>query len=172
MCRIVWLWFFLFCFLKCYTSLTCSNCTVQYTTIRGLGKWLLFGCNNVCLTSLRSFSFPSTSSQWVSVWPSFMYFVTKSGFLLGDSIWWVSNYELMVLYVEIHFELKRSFASVAVCRLSWQLDVCTSTAVFCNHLWWRTGQGLNKIIGFKLLLGNSNIGNYPLVVWYIENCEC
>lgn len=95
-------------FLKRYTSLTCSNCTVQYT-IWGLGKWLLFWCNNVCLTSLRSISFPPSSSQWVSVWPSLMYFVTKSGFLLGDSYWWVSNYELMVYYVKIHFELKKVF---------------------------------------------------------------
>lgn len=109
MCSFVWLYdlcFWIFFFLKCYTSLTCSNCTVQYTTIWGLGKWLLFGCN-VCLTSLRSFSFPPSSSQWVSMWPSLMYFVTKSGFLLGDSYWWVSNYELMVYYVKIHFELKK-----------------------------------------------------------------
>lgn len=55
--------------------------------------------------------FPLFRSQWVSMWPSLMYLVTKSGFLLGDSYWWVSNYELMVYYVKINFELKTSFAS-------------------------------------------------------------
>lgn len=124
MCRSMWLYDFIFwfvLFLKCYTSLTCSNCTVQYTTTWGLGK--LFGCNNVSLKVCGRA--PPPSSQWVSMWPSLMYFVTKSGFLLGDSYWWVSNYELMVYYVKIHFELKKdlllqslsSFLHVLTCRV-------------------------------------------------------
>lgn len=40
---------YLILFLKCYTSLTCSNCTVQYTTTWGLGKSQLFGCDDVSL---------------------------------------------------------------------------------------------------------------------------
>lgn len=61
---------------------------------------------------------PPSSSQWVSMWWSLMYLFTKSGFLLGDSYWWVSNYELMVYYVKIHFELKKIFC-FSRCCLYW-----------------------------------------------------
>ena len=72
----------------------------------------------MCLSKVCGCHTPQPSgSQWVSVWPSLMYFFTKSGFLLGDSYWWVSKYELIMYLCQDSLWIKnkeRSFALVSV----------------------------------------------------------
>lgn len=91
--------------------------------------WENDNCLDVIMCLLKFAVAPPSSSQWVSMWPSLMYFVTKSGFLLGDSYWWVSNYELMVYYVKIHFELKKKIFCFSHCRLFFMYLLVVRTIV-------------------------------------------
>lgn len=103
--------------------------------------WENDNCLDVIMCLLKFAVAPPSSSQWVSMWPSLMYFVTKSGFLLGDSYWWVSNYELMVYYVKIHFELKKK--DLLLQSLSSFLHVLTCRTYNCYCWWTNKGQRLS-----------------------------
>lgn len=112
MCRFVWLWFFILVLFFILNATLVWHVATALCNIHQFEDWGNDNCLVVIMCVLPVCSRfpaprPSSSSQWVSVWPSRIYFVTKSGFLLGDSYWWVSNYEMVVYHVKIHLELKK-----------------------------------------------------------------